>query len=119
MSDEVGNPEDLFSHVAAHFTTVLHVHTGKVCQHLDIDLREKQEVVSQMPQLNKAIPSDDWSLPPVPDWSHLQYLQVSRRPLRNLAHAIYEPVHEKTNNLGSPPGLTQTGLYSHRRRLES
>ena len=29
-----------------------------------------------------------------------------------------EPVHEKTNNLGSPPGLTQTGLYSHRRRLK-
>ena len=27
----------------------------------------------------------------------------------------YEPVREKTNNLGFRPGLTQTGLYSHRR----
>ena len=25
-----------------------------------------------------------------------------------------EAVHEKTNNLGFRPGLTQTGLYSHR-----
>ena len=31
----------------------------------------------------------------------------------------YEPVREKTNNLGSPPGLIQTGLYSHRRQLEA
>ena len=31
----------------------------------------------------------------------------------------YEPVHEKTNNLGFQPGLTQTGLYSHRRWLEA
>ena len=29
-----------------------------------------------------------------------------------------EPVREKTNNLGFRPGLTQTGLYSHRRWLE-
>ena len=31
----------------------------------------------------------------------------------------YEPVHEKTNNLGFRPGTTQTGLYSHRRWLEA
>ena len=30
-----------------------------------------------------------------------------------------EPVHEKTNNLGFRPGLTQTRLYSHRRQLEA
>ena len=30
----------------------------------------------------------------------------------------FEPVHEKTNNLGFRPGSTQTGLYSHRRWLE-
>ena len=30
---------------------------------------------------------------------------------------ICEPVHEKTNNLGFRQGLTQTGLYSHRRGL--
>ena len=30
-----------------------------------------------------------------------------------------EPVREKTNNLGFRPGLTQTGLYSHRRQLEA
>ena len=32
---------------------------------------------------------------------------------------IIEPVHEKTNNLGFRPGPTQTGLYSHRSRLEA
>ena len=32
---------------------------------------------------------------------------------------VHEPVHEKTNNLGFRPGLTQTGLYSHRRWLEA
>ena len=31
----------------------------------------------------------------------------------------FEPVHEKTNNLGFQPGSTQTGLYSHRRWLEA
>ena len=30
-----------------------------------------------------------------------------------------EPVREKTNNLGFRPGPTQTGLYSHRKRLEA
>ena len=28
-------------------------------------------------------------------------------------------MHEKTNNLGFRPGLTQTRLYSHRRQLEA
>ena len=32
---------------------------------------------------------------------------------------IHEPLHEKTNNLGFRPGLTQTDLYSHRRKLEA
>ena len=31
----------------------------------------------------------------------------------------FEPVREKTNNLGFRPGLTQTGLYNHRRWLEA
>ena len=31
----------------------------------------------------------------------------------------YEPVHDKTNNLGFRPGPTQTSLYSHRRNPES
>ena len=31
----------------------------------------------------------------------------------------FEPVHEKINNLGFRPGLTQTRLYSHRSRLEA
>ena len=31
----------------------------------------------------------------------------------------YEPVHVKTNNMGFRPGSTQTGLYSHRSRLEA
>ena len=32
---------------------------------------------------------------------------------------IYEPVRDKTNNLGIRPGPTQTDLYSHRRWLEA
>ena len=32
---------------------------------------------------------------------------------------IYEPVHEKNNSLEFQPGLTQTGLYSHKSRLGS
>ena len=32
---------------------------------------------------------------------------------------LNEPVREKTNNLGFRPGLTQTGLYSHRTLLEA
>ena len=37
----------------------------------------------------------------------------------NHAKLKYEPVREKTNNLGFRPGLTQTGLYSHRTLLEA
>ena len=32
---------------------------------------------------------------------------------------LFEPVRDKTNNLGFRPGLTQTGLYKHRRWLEA
>ena len=32
---------------------------------------------------------------------------------------VSEPSHEKTSNLGFRPGPTQTGLYSHRSRLEA
>ena len=31
----------------------------------------------------------------------------------------YEPVYEKTNNLGFRPGPTQTRLYSHSIKLEA
>ena len=31
----------------------------------------------------------------------------------------FEPVHEKTNNLGFRPGLTQTRLLSHTIKLEA
>ena len=31
----------------------------------------------------------------------------------------YEPVREKTNNLGFRPGPTQTGLYRHRSGLKA
>ena len=44
-------------------------------------------------------------------FSKIIYIQIDNRK--------YEPVHEKTNNLWFPPGLTQTGLYSHRRWLEA
>ena len=36
-----------------------------------------------------------------------------------LKSKTFEPVHEKTKNLGFRPGLTETGLYSHRRWLEA
>ena len=36
-----------------------------------------------------------------------------------LQNAIIEPMHEKINNLAFRPGLTQTGPYSHRSRLEA
>ena len=42
--------------------------------------------------------------------------------LNNLSFNIdftFEPVHEKTNNLGFRPGPTRTGLYSHRRWLDA
>ena len=41
------------------------------------------------------------------------------KKLLNLSLIVYEPVHEKNNNLGLQPGLTQTGLNSHRRWLEA
>ena len=34
-------------------------------------------------------------------------------------YVSFELLHEKTNNLGLRPCPTQTGLYSHRRRLEA
>ena len=40
------------------------------------------------------------------------------RRVNGVAHRN-EPVREKTNNLGFRPGLTQTGLYSHKRWLEA
>ena len=49
-------------------------------------------------------------------WSECQIVVFF---MRRLIHIIYEPVHEKTNNLGFRPGLTQTGLYDHRRWLEA
>ena len=40
---------------------------------------------------------------------------------KNINHTpmTFEPVHDKTNNLGFRPGPTQTSLYSHRRNPES
>ena len=32
---------------------------------------------------------------------------------------VCEPMHEKINNLGFQPGMTQTRLYSHRSMLEA
>ena len=36
-----------------------------------------------------------------------------------ISSITFEPVHEKTNNLGFQPGPTQTSLYSHRRWSEA
>ena len=32
---------------------------------------------------------------------------------------LLEPSHKKNNNLGFGPGLTQTGMYSHRKELDA
>ena len=39
--------------------------------------------------------------------------------MRRVVHIIFEPSHDKTNNLGFRPGLIQTGLYKHKRLLEA
>ena len=39
--------------------------------------------------------------------------------MRRMVHIIFEPSHDKTNNLGFRPGLTQTGLYKHKRWLQA
>ena len=38
---------------------------------------------------------------------------------REASNFRYEPVREKTNNLGFRPGLTQTRLHSHTIKLEA
>ena len=50
--------------------------------------------------------------------SAISLVVIDDKPSRKLSE-IYEPVHDKTNNLGFLPGLTQTGLCSHRSRLEA
>ena len=70
--------------------------------------------------------------PRKPDWDLKRDVakkleKLERRTQRAIAeliskdqcNLINEPVHEKTNNLGFRPGLTQTGLYSHRRWSEA
>ena len=49
------------------------------------------------------------------------YLQLkfSKTDLSCAFYFTFEPLHEKTNNLGFRPGLTQTGLYNHKSRLEA
>ena len=49
------------------------------------------------------------------------YLKIILRKVKRHAETdkTFKPVHEKTNNLGFRPGLTQTGLYSHRKELEA
>ena len=49
----------------------------------------------------------------------LQFRYAASLAFANVQPIIIEPVHEKTNNLGFRPGLTQTGLYNHRICLEA
>ena len=45
---------------------------------------------------------------------------ISQMPLQaGYAELVYHSSHAKTNNLGLRPGLTQTSLCSHRRRLKA
>ena len=48
-------------------------------------------------------------------WLIRSSFQASWKELELLS----EPMHEKTNNRGFRPGLTQTRLYSHRSRIEA
>ena len=47
------------------------------------------------------------------------YVLVLFGILSKMELGIYEPRREKTGLRGFRPGLTQTGLYSHRSRLEA
>ena len=47
-------------------------------------------------------------------WPHLKPIKQAF-----LRHGLYEPWREKTGLQGFRPGLTQTGLYSHKSRLEA
>ena len=42
-------------------------------------------------------------------------IQVIIKTKTTIRGDTFKSVHEKTNNLGFRPGLTQTRLYSHRR----
>ena len=54
--------------------------------------------------------------------AHLTFITLHvnvRFPCRGIDSVLYDLLREKTNNLGFRPGLTQTGLYSHRSRVEA
>ena len=53
------------------------------------------------------------------DSSHYSHTPALMCKYQSSSSTSFEPVHEKTNNLGFRPGLTQTGLYSHRTLLEA
>ena len=80
VSDLVGNPEDQFSRIAAHFAD-------------DYNIGKERGMLLFVCALCFCP-----FFPP---------------------GILIEPVHEKTNILGFQPGLTQTGLYSHKRWLEA
>ena len=90
MSDLVKNPEDQFSRNLAHIE-VFHVVPNTFLKS-NFHLWSKQKNT-----LNPFFFINDL----------------------NMVINLNEPVHEKTNNLGFRPGLTQTGLYSLRSRLEA
>ena len=46
------------------------------------------------------------------------YLQLEYE-ICNIGVTLNEPRHEKTGLRGFRPGPTQTGMYSHRKRLEA
>ena len=52
-------------------------------------------------------------------WVFTFYEIKKEKNKETIRKQTYEPVREKTNNLGFRPGPTQTGLYSHRKWLEA
>ena len=49
----------------------------------------------------------------------LKYEKLNCLSFRTIIDMKNEASHVKSNSLGFQPGLTQTGLYSHRSRLEA
>ena len=53
------------------------------------------------------------------EFNVIRLFHQSKAQEKSASDCTYEPVHDKTNNLGFRPGPTQTGLCSHRGWLEA
>ena len=49
----------------------------------------------------------------------MEYVNIEMTKFDEISVLVNELLHEKTNNLGFRPGLTQTDLYKHRSSQET